>query len=237
LVLMHWRPEQSVPFNRAPVVVRDVSKVYDGNVRALIGVSLHVPYGRMTALVGPSGCGKSTLLNLVACVDLPTSGTVTVDGKETSGLSDNELTALRRDRVGTVFQFFNLLPTLSIAENVALPLVLQRVPLATIRTAVARALQAVGIEERARAYPGQVSGGQLQRAAIARAIIHNPAIVLADEPTGNLDSQNGMLVLSLLRELADAGQTILLATHSQEAAQACDQRISMRDGCIHAVAS
>lgn len=221
----------------APVTVRDVRKVYDGNVRALDGVTLEVNRGTMTALVGPSGCGKSTLLNLVACVDLPTSGTVTVDGLQTSSLSDNELTALRRDRVGTVFQFFNLLPTLSIAENVALPLVLQRVPRSKIRIAVQRVLETVGVDDRARAYPSEVSGGQLQRAAIARAIIHEPAIVLADEPTGNLDSQNGRLVLELLRGIADRGQTVLMATHSREAARACDRCLSMRDGRIRAVAS
>ncbi|MBC5829742.1 MAG: ABC transporter ATP-binding protein [Candidatus Eremiobacteraeota bacterium] len=229
--------EDRLYVNQAPVAVRDVRKVYDGNVCALDGVSLEVDRGTMTALLGPSGCGKSTLLNLVACVDLPTSGTVTVDGLQTSSLSDNELTALRRDRVGTVFQFFNLLPTLSIAENVALPLVLQRVPRSKIPIAVQRVLETVGLEDRARAYPSQLSGGQLQRAAIARAIIHEPAIVLADEPTGNLDSQNGTLVLELLRELADRGQTILMATHSPEAVRACDRCVSMRDGRIRAVAS
>ncbi len=223
--------------NPAPVVVRDVRKLYDGSVCALDGVSLNVARGTMTALLGPSGCGKSTLLNLVACVDLPTSGTVTVDGLQTTLLSDNELTALRRDRIGTVFQFFNLLPTLTIGENVALPLVLQKVPHPKRRAAVQRALETVDMADRARAYPSQVSGGQVQRAAIARAIIHDPAIVLADEPTGNLDTHNGALVLALLRQLADRGQTILMATHSQEAARACDQRINLRDGRIHAVAS
>lgn len=211
--------------------------MYDGNVSALDGVSLEVAYGTMTALLGPSGCGKSTLLNLVACVDLPTSGTVMVDGLQTSSLSDNELTALRRDRIGTIFQFFNLLPTLTIGENVALPLVLQKAPRLKQRAAVQRVLETVGMVDRERAYPSQLSGGQLQRAAIARAIIHEPAIVLADEPTGNLDSHNGTLVLALLRELADRGQTILMATHSQEAARACDQRINIRDGRIQALTS
>ncbi len=206
--------------------------MYEGGVCALDKVSLIVERGTMAALLGPSGCGKSTLLNLVGCVDLPTRGTVTVDGLETSCLSDDELTELRRDRVGTVFQFFSFLPTLNIAENVALPLVLQKAPRLRLEAAVAAALETVGIEDRARAYPSQVSGGQLQRAAIARAIVHEPAIVLADEPTGNLDSQNGMVILALLRQLADRGQTILMATHSQEAAQACDRRISMRDGRI-----
>ena len=218
-----------------PVVLRDVDKVYgegDDAVRALSGVSLEVARGEMVALVGPSGCGKSTLLNLVGCVDLPSSGTVFVDGCATGGLSDDALTRLRRERVGTVFQFFNLLPALRVADNVALPLVLQRVARVDVDARVAAVLADVGIAEKARAYPAQLSGGQLQRVAIARAIVHRPAIVLADEPTGNLDSQSGAVVLALLRELADAGQAILMATHSADAAARCDRSVTMRDGRI-----
>jgi putative ABC transport system ATP-binding protein len=217
----------------APVIVRAVSKVYgdgDDAVRALDGVDLAVRAGEMLALVGPSGCGKSTLLNLVGCVDLPTSGTVYVDGKATHELDDDGLTMLRRDRVGTVFQFFNLLPALRVADNVALPLMLQRVARSDISARVSAALASVGLAEKARAYPAQLSGGQLQRVAIARAIVHRPAIVLADEPTGNLDSQTGATVLSLLRGLADGGQAILMATHSSDAAAVCDRVLHMRDG-------
>jgi putative ABC transport system ATP-binding protein len=218
-----------------PVVLRAVDKIYgDGDeaVHALAGVSLEVGRGEMVALAGPSGCGKSTLLNLVGCVDLPTSGTVLVDGRATGGLSDDALTALRRERVGTVFQFFNLLPALRVFDNVALPLVLQRADRARIEERVAEVLAAVGVAEKAHAFPAQLSGGQLQRVAIARAIVHHPAIVLADEPTGNLDSQNGDVVLALLRSLADDGQAILMATHSADAAARCDRVVRMRDGRV-----
>jgi putative ABC transport system ATP-binding protein len=215
--------------------VGDARKTYpaaDAPVRALDGVSLEVRSGEMVALVGPSGCGKSTLLNLVGCVDLPTSGTVRVDGRETSALDDDALTVLRRDRVGTIFQFFNLLPALTVEANVALPLLLQRVPAAEIARRVAAALTEVGLSDKAHAYPAQISGGQLQRAAIARAVVHRPAVLLADEPTGNLDSLNGRNVLRLLRALADGGQAILMATHSAEAAATCDRTIRMVDGRI-----
>ena len=201
-------------------------------MRALDGVSLEVNRGEMVALAGPSGCGKSTLLNLVGCVDLPTSGHVYVDGRDTLELDDDALTLLRRDRVGTIFQFFNLLPALTIEANVALPLVLQGVAPAEIARRVAPALTDVGLADKARAFPAQISGGQLQRAAIARAMIHGPAVLLADEPTGNLDSHNGENVLRLLRALADAGQAILMATHSADAAAVCDRTIRMHDGRI-----
>jgi putative ABC transport system ATP-binding protein len=201
-------------------------------VRALAGVSFAIEAGEMVALMGPSGCGKSTLLNLLGCIDLPSSGSVEVDGRATSQLGDDALTALRRDRVGTVFQFFNLLPSLSVAENVALPLVLQKRPRREVDERVNAALRAVGIAEKAEAFPAQLSGGQAQRAAVARATVHRPAIVLADEPTGNLDSVSGAGVLDLLRELAKGGQAILMATHSAEAAAASDRTIRMQDGRI-----
>jgi putative ABC transport system ATP-binding protein len=218
-----------------PVFISGVRKSYDGDVVALDGVSFDVAPGELVALLGPSGCGKSTLLNLVGCIDLPDEGEVRVAGALTSALSDDELTRLRRDRIGTVFQFFNLLPTLTLAENVALPLRLQNRPPHEIPAKVHAALLAVGIAERAGSLPHQVSGGQLQRAAIARAIVHEPAIVLADEPTGNLDSHNGENVLSILRELAARGQAILMATHSGEAAARADRRIVMRDGRIETI--
>ncbi len=201
-------------------------------MHALDGVSLVVSRGEMVALVGPSGCGKSTLLNLVGCVDLPTAGAVLIDGHDTTALGDDALTELRRDRVGTIFQFFNLLPALSLEANVGLPLVLQHVAPAEIAARTRAVLASVGLEDKARAFPAQVSGGQLQRAAIARAIVHRPAILLADEPTGNLDSQNGANVLALLRALADGGQAILMATHSPDAAAVCDRTVRMRDGRI-----
>ncbi len=219
-----------------PVRARAATKVYVASgaepVRALDGVSLEVAAGEMVALVGPSGCGKSTLLNLIGCVDLPTSGTIEIAGAATSSLGDNDLTRLRRESVGTVFQFFNLLPAMTIGENVALPLILQRRPRDEIAKRLQTALDSVDIADKADAYPSQVSGGQMQRAAIARATIHAPAIVLADEPTGNLDSHNGAAVLRLLRSFASSGQAILMATHAPEAAAACDRIIRMQDGRI-----
>ncbi len=227
---------ERVSARESVVRVIDVTKRYASagaeEVLALDGVSCELPAGEMVALMGPSGCGKSTLLNLIGCVDLPSSGIVELDGRATSRLDDDALTALRRDRVGTVFQFFNLLPSMTIAENVALPLVLQRRGRTEIEQRVREALEAVGIAEKAGAFPAQVSGGQLQRAAVARATIHRPAIVLADEPTGNLDSRSGAAVLELLRSIARNGQAILMATHSAEAAAVCDRTIRMQDGRI-----
>jgi ABC-type lipoprotein export system ATPase subunit len=201
-----------------------------GDALALAGVSLELGRGEMVALVGPSGCGKTTLLNLVGCVDLPTSGDVVIEGRSTTSLSDDELTLLRRDRIGTIFQFFNLLPALTVEENASLSLVLQGASPGEISTRVGRALELVGIADRARAFPAELSGGQQQRVAIARAIVHQPAIVLADEPTGNLDSKNGAIVLNLLRTIADGGQTVLMATHNESAAAICDRTLHMQDG-------
>jgi putative ABC transport system ATP-binding protein len=203
-----------------------------GALTAVQNVNLRVRDGEVVSLIGPSGCGKSTLLNLVGCVDLPTSGQVVVDGRVTSDLGDDALTGLRRDRVGTIFQFFNLLPALNVFDNIGLPLVLQRVPKAQIAARVEAAMASVGIVEKRGAFPAQISGGQMQRAAIARAIVHAPAIILADEPTGNLDTANGENVLQLLRALADGGQAILMATHSPEAAAICNRTIRMQDGRI-----
>jgi putative ABC transport system ATP-binding protein len=220
----------------APAVrCSDVHKTYQGGdepVKALDGVSLEIRAGQMVALMGPSGCGKSTLLNLIGCVDLPGSGRVEIGGVATTSLRDDALTRLRRDRVGTVFQFFNLLPALSAGDNVGLPLVLQGVRKAEVDSRVAEALEAVGLSDKMRAFPSQLSGGQMQRVAIARATIHRPSILLADEPTGNLDSHTGEIVLDLLVRLAAGGQAILMATHSAEAAAVCSRVVRMQDGRI-----
>jgi putative ABC transport system ATP-binding protein len=216
-----------------PVLARDVRKTYatsSGDAIALAGVSLELQRGEMVALVGPSGCGKTTLLNLVGCVDLPTSGDISIEGRRTTDLSDDELTLLRRDRIGTIFQFFNLLPALTVEQNTSLPLALQSVAPDEIAERVRAALDLVGIADRARAFPAELSGGQQQRVAIARAIVHRPAIVLADEPTGNLDSKNGAIVLELLRTIANNGQTVLMATHNEAAATICDRTLHMQDG-------
>jgi putative ABC transport system ATP-binding protein len=214
--------------------LRQVSKIYtsDGQkVEALSGVSLRVEAGTITALVGRSGCGKSTLLNLAGAMDFPTAGEVLIDGRTTSALSERELTALRRKRIGFVFQFFQLLPTLTVLENVELPLLLSG-DAGTLGPALDR-LKWVGLEDKSHSLPHQLSGGQMQRVAIARALAHSPEILIADEPTGNLDTASGDQALKLLRESADRfGAAVLIATHSAEAAAIADIRVRLRDGRI-----
>ena len=217
--------------------LRGVSKTYRNGgqpVEVLHDVSLTAAAGTVTALVGRSGCGKTTLLNLAGAMDFPTAGEVLIDGRATSSLSESELTALRRQRVGFVFQFFQLLPTLTVLENVELPLLLAHAPDATA-TARGR-LRWVDLEDRAGSMPYQLSGGQMQRVAIARALVHSPEILIADEPTGNLDTASGDQVLALLRESATRfGATVLMATHSAEAAAIADVRVALRDGRIQSI--
>ncbi|MEB3284325.1 MAG: ABC transporter ATP-binding protein [Candidatus Sericytochromatia bacterium] len=204
-------------------------------VAALAGVSLAITAGEMVALMGPSGCGKSTLLHLAGLLDQPDEGAVWIEGRNTRDLDDDALTLLRRHRVGFVSQFFNLLPTLSAGENVALPLVLAGKPGKEVQTAVASVLEQMGIGSLGHRYPHEMSGGQMQRVAIARAIVHAPALLIADEPTGSLDSASGQAVLRAFQALnANTGQTILLATHAAEAAQHCHRVVKMRDGAIEA---
>jgi ABC-type lipoprotein export system ATPase subunit len=197
-------------------------------------VSLSIETASVTALVGRSGCGKTTLLNLAGAMDFPTSGEVLIDGRATSSLSDSELTALRRRRVGFVFQFFQLLPTLTALENVELPLLLARTE-SSLETARER-LRWVGLEDKAASFPYQLSGGQMQRVAIARALAASPDVLIADEPTGNLDTASGNQVLALLREAAERfGAAVLMATHSAEAAAIAGVRVRLRDGRIEAI--
>ena len=198
---------------------------------ALQDVSLIVERGELVALVGRSGCGKSTLLNLSGAMDFPTSGSVIIDGLETSNLSDTELTGLRRNKVGFVFQSFQLLNTLTAIENVELPLLLAAK--SDARRTAAQRLQWVDLAGLEGRYPHQLSGGQQQRVAIARALALDPALLLADEPTGNLDTANGELVLQLLsRSAREFGITIVMATHSAESAAVVDRVVKMRDGRI-----
>jgi putative ABC transport system ATP-binding protein len=216
----------------------DVSKVYDGagtQVTALANVSLAIAPGEFAALMGPSGCGKSTLLHLIAGVDLPTAGDVRVDGQALSTLSDRALSQFRRDRVGIVYQFYNLLPTMSAWENVALPALLAGLPARVARERAEERLRQVGMLHRKDHWPHELSGGEMQRVAIGRALVNGPSVLLADEPTGNLDSKAGREVLELLAHLnAERGVTILLATHSQEAAAFARRIIRLRDGSISA---
>lgn len=218
----------------ALVELRNVFKDYEGDgakVHALDGLSLAVEAGEFVALVGRSGCGKSTLLNLAGAMDFPTSGEVLIDGQPTSGATEQQLTALRRHKVGFVFQSFQLLHTLTAVENVELPLLLagQRDarPQALERL---RSVELAGLENR---LPHQLSGGQMQRVAIARALVHSPKVLLADEPTGNLDNATGETILQLLVRLTREQNTAtLMATHSAEAAALADVVITMRDGKI-----
>ncbi len=207
--------------------------VSDQRVPALNGVSLDLGGGEWLAVVGRSGCGKTTLLNLAGAADLPTSGHVEIEGVRTSSLDDDALTELRRRRIGFVFQFLQLLPTLSAVENVELPL-----QLAGARRPRGRAvdmLEMVGIAALADRHPHQLSGGEMQRVAIARALVHGPGLLLADEPTGSLDDEAAASVIGLLRDLRERlGTSILMATHSPEAAAAADRRLTLRDGRLAA---
>jgi ABC-type lipoprotein export system ATPase subunit len=217
--------------------LQNVSKEYstDGQpVRALDGVSLDVEAGQFVALVGRSGCGKSTLLNLAGAMDFPTSGSVLLDGVATSTLKDAELTKLRREKVGFIFQSFQLLHTLTVLGNVELPLLLAG---RTNATEAARArLRWVELEALGERYPHQLSGGQMQRVGIARALVHGPKLLLADEPTGNLDSATGNVILELLRRLSRERNTAtVMATHSAEAAALADVVVRLCDGKIESV--
>ena len=220
--------------NNCLLVLDKVTKDYvtDGApVRALHDVSLEVATGQFLALVGRSGCGKSTLLNLAGAMDFPTSGQVLVDGISTTSLSDAGLTQLRRQKVGFIFQSFQLLHTLTVLENVELPLLLAGV--ADARPSARQRLEWVELADLADRYPHQLSGGQMQRVAIARALVHSPRLVLADEPTGNLDTTTGAIILELLqRVVREQKVTVLMATHSVEAAALADIVVRMRDGHI-----
>jgi putative ABC transport system ATP-binding protein len=221
----------------AILVVDSVEKIYDGGLRpvaALKGVSFEAAAGDFIALMGPSGCGKSTLLHLVGGMDFPSRGFVLLDGVALNELGEEALARVRRTKIGFVFQFFNLLPTLTVAENVALPLLLDGASVDNSRDRVNALLDRVGLAARATHFPAQLSGGEMQRAAIIRAIIAEPKLVLADEPTGNLDTENGTQVIRLLADLnRELGVTVLLATHSDEAAGYASRTIRMRDGLIH----
>ena len=220
-----------------PVVqLSDVVKSYGHGpeaVRALDGLSLVVESGERLAITGPSGSGKSTLLNLVAGLDVPTSGRILVNGCDLAGLSDRELCALRLREIGFVFQSFNLFPALTVAENVAWPLEFSGVPRARIASRVELLLAQVGVAQHARRRPGELSGGEQQRVAIARALVNAPSLVLADEPTGNLDSRTGQVILDLLEDLNRRhGVTILLVTHRIDAAGWGSRTVEVCDGRI-----
>lgn len=215
---------------------RNLEKRYargEKEVAALNGISLTLGPGVFTTLVGPSGCGKSTLLHICGAMDRPTAGEVWFEGRSLSELDDDALTRLRRERVGFVFQFFNLLPTLTVSQNVGLPLLLAGRSVREVKTAAGQWAERVGISHRLDHFPSQLSGGEAQRVAIARAIVHEPAFILADEPTGNLDSETGGRILELLTAVNhELGAALLLATHDPAVAAVADVVIQMRDGRI-----
>lgn len=215
------------------ISLRGVSRRYSNTVAALDNVSLDISEGEFVAITGPSGCGKSTLMHLIGGLDTPTAGEIVVAGLPLHRASEAELTAYRRTKLGIVFQFFNLLPTMSVRENVCLPLLLRGEPLAVARGKADAIIDLVGLTDRAHHGMHQLSGGQLQRTAIARGLVHEPAVLLADEPTGNLDSANAAQVMELLQKISSQRRTtMLVVTHSEEIARSTGRRIHLRDGQI-----
>jgi putative ABC transport system ATP-binding protein len=215
--------------------IRDITKVYDmgeERVRALDGVSLGVERGEYVAIMGPSGSGKSTLMNLIGCLDTPTSGSYVLNGREVARMTDDELAQIRNQEIGFVFQTFNLLPRTNALQQVELPLVYTGVPRKARHERAVKALQAVGLADRMGHQPNEMSGGQRQRVAVARALINDPSILLADEPTGNLDSQTGAEIMALFDELNSRGNTIILVTHEEDIAAHARRVVRLRDGKI-----
>ncbi len=220
----------------APLIqLEDVTKVYrmgDVEVRALAGVSLVVRQGEFTAVMGASGSGKSTLMNILGCLDRPTSGRYLLEGEEVSRLPTEKLAEVRNQTVGFVFQNFNLLSRTSALENVELPLIYAGIPTAERHRRAQAALERVGLADRAHHHPNQMSGGQQQRIAVARALVNEPGVILADEPTGNLDSRTSIEVMALFQELGRAGITVVLVTHEPDIADFASRVVVMRDGQV-----
>jgi putative ABC transport system ATP-binding protein len=218
------------------VSLKEVTRYYSEGARvvhAVDGISLEIAPHEFVAVSGPSGCGKSTLMHLIAGLDKPTSGEIVVGGIAVHEADDNALTEFRRHRLGLVFQFFNLLPTMSVLENVRFPLVLQGIPIAESETRARAVLELVGLGERADHFVHQLSGGEQQRTAIARALVHRPSLLIADEPTGNLDSGSAETVTQLLRKIAgEKLTTLIVVTHSAEMARQASRTVEMRDGKI-----
>ena len=219
----------------ALVELRSVSKIYklgEEEIRVLDDVSLDIESGEFISIIGPSGSGKSTLMHILGCLDSPTKGTIQLDGVLIQDASPRQLAAIRNRKIGFVFQFFNLLPKLNVVQNVELPMIYSGISARNRRLKAMAALESVDLANRAKHRPSQLSGGQQQRAAIARALVNDPRIIFADEPTGNLDSHTGEAILRLFRQLSTQGRTIVLVTHDPEIAAVTPRRIEIRDGKI-----
>ena len=215
--------------------LQGVTKTYDAGelaVQALAGIDLAVEKGQMVAIIGPSGSGKSTLMHIVGCLDAPTEGTYHLDGRDVSTLSSFQLAAVRNQKIGFIFQTFNLLPKASLLRNVELPLLYAGVNGSERKERAKEALSRVGLGERARHRPSELSGGQRQRAAIARALVNRPSLILADEPTGNLDSKTGVEILQIFHEMHGRGETIVIVTHDPRIAEQCQRVVQIVDGRI-----
>jgi putative ABC transport system ATP-binding protein len=215
--------------------IRDITKVYQmgqEQVHALSGVNLGVERGEYVAIMGPSGSGKSTLMNLIGCLDTPTSGSYVLNGREVARMTDDELAAIRNQEIGFVFQTFNLLPRTNALQQVELPLVYSGLARKERRERAVKALEAVGLGDRMNHQPNEMSGGQRQRVAVARALINDPSILLADEPTGNLDSQTGAEIMALFEDLNRRGNTIVLVTHEEDIAAHARRIVRLRDGKV-----
>ena len=222
--------------HRMPLVeLKDIRKTYKlggETIHALDGVSLDIEAGEFLSIIGPSGSGKSTLMHILGCLDSPSSGTMQLDGMMIQNASQSQLASIRNKKIGFVFQFFNLLPKLSVMQNVELPMIYGSVSAKERRERSMRSLEMVGLENRSKHRPSQLSGGQQQRVAIARALVNDPRIIFADEPTGNLDSHTGEAILELFHELHRKGRTIALVTHDPEIAAVTPRKIEIRDGKI-----
>jgi len=217
------------------IELRDVSKIYSlgsVNVPALRGITLKIKHGEFVAITGPSGSGKTTLMNMVGSLDLPTSGKIYLDGNDITTMGESDLAQLRGRKIGFVFQQFNLIPSLTAQENVALPLVFQGVENEERNARAKVILDAVGLQDKLGSKPTQLSGGQQQRVAIARALVVEPEVVLADEPTGNLDSKTGMEILSMLKKLNAQGKTVIIVTHDREVARQAHRIVKIKDGLL-----
>jgi putative ABC transport system ATP-binding protein len=219
------------------IEMHELTRVYQlgpQEIYALRGINLIVEQGEYLAIMGPSGSGKSTLMNIIGCLDRPTAGQYILDGTPVEQMNDDELAAVRNKKIGFVFQTFNLLPRTTALQNVELPLVYAKMPRAERRDQAEEALAAVGLQERMNHQPNELSGGQRQRVAIARALVNKPSLLLADEPTGNLDSKTGREILDLFRDLSERGNSIIMVTHEDDVAKEARRIIHIRDGLIAA---